>query len=237
MPGEHQSVSETIGWLGFPPQAYPNFYLNKERIGYRFRSYLGSIREFSESVEKSGEASASVDTLFVKAGFKGGLGGSKEIQWDLSDSLAQALVLRACLATVGDLATDARLAPVTDFVLARGPGGIVEPLEVADSSLWPKSAISPDSIAEIAAEQRRQAKIGTTADPEPSYWAAYADTDRGLAVSLLGDASVIRGDARTYRDVKMNYCIFGQKVRDWQSWTLISPIHIWVEPLNKRAWG
>jgi len=51
VPRAHQSVSDTIGWLSFPRQAYPNFYLNVQRIGHRFRSYLGSIREFSESVE------------------------------------------------------------------------------------------------------------------------------------------------------------------------------------------
>ena len=67
MPGEHQSVSDIIDWLSLPRHAYPNFYLNRERIGHRFRSYLGSIREFSESVEKSGEANASVKALFLEA--------------------------------------------------------------------------------------------------------------------------------------------------------------------------
>jgi hypothetical protein len=32
----------------------------------------------------------------------------------------------------------------------------------------------------------------------------------------------------------MTYCIFGQKIRDW-SWTLLSPLHVWVEPLKTRA--
>jgi hypothetical protein len=70
MPGERQSVSDTINWLSFPRHAYPNFYLNKERIGQRFRGYLGSIKEFSESVEKSREANASVKALFLDAGIK-----------------------------------------------------------------------------------------------------------------------------------------------------------------------
>src|SRR6266516_5264112 len=105
MPRERQSVSDTIGWLSFPRQAYPNFYLNVQRIGHRFHSYLGSIREFSESVEKSGEANASVKALFFEAGFKGGLGAGKEIAYDLVDPLAQVLILRAYLATVGELHT------------------------------------------------------------------------------------------------------------------------------------
>jgi hypothetical protein len=57
---ERQSASETVKWLGFPGQAYPNFYLNVQRIGHRFRGHLGSISEFSESIERSGEVHASV---------------------------------------------------------------------------------------------------------------------------------------------------------------------------------
>jgi hypothetical protein len=236
MPGEHQSVSDIIDWLSFPRHAYPNFYLNRERIGHRFRSYLGSIREFSESVEKSGEANASVKALFLEAGIKGGRGGGAEIAWDLTDPLAQVLVLRAYLATVGELHTDARSAPMTDFVLARGRGGLVQPRHVADRSVWQAAGISPDVMTEIADEQQRQAAIETGPDPEPLYWAAYANTDRGLVVSLLRAGALIRTDVRSYFGLDMTCCIFGQKIRDWQSWTLLSPLHVWVEPPGTTKW-
>lgn len=120
-----QSVSDTVNWLSFPRQGYPNFYLNKERIAHRFHGYLGSIREFNKSVEKTGQANATVKALFFEAGMSGGGGGGAEITYDLVDPLAQALVLRAYLATVGELRTDARAAPVTDFTLARGRGGLI----------------------------------------------------------------------------------------------------------------
>jgi hypothetical protein len=237
MPRGRQSVSDTIRWLSFSRQAYPNFYLNVQRIGHRFLSYLGSIREFRESVEKSGEASAAVNVLFFQAGIQGGLGGDKEVDWDLTDPLAQVLVLRAYLATMGELHTDARSAPVTDFVLARGQGGLVKPRHVANSPLWQESGIPPDVVTEIAAEQRRQARIGAPDDYEPVYWAGYANTDRGLVVSLLGEASLIGTDVRSYSGHDMTYCIFGQKIRDWESWTALSPLHVWVEPPGKANWG
>jgi len=237
MSRDRQSVSATINWLSFPRQAYPNFYLNVQRIGHRFRGYLGSISEFSESVERSGEANAAVKALFLEAGIKGGRSGGAEIAWDLADPLAQVLVLRAYLATVGELHTDARLAPVTDFVLARGQGGLIQPHHVGDSPLWHQGGVSPGVVTEIAAEQHRQAAIGTGADPEPLYWACYANMDRGLVVSLLGDASLIGTDVRSYSGLDMTYCIFGQKIRDWQSWTLLSPLHVWVEPPGHATWG
>ncbi|WP_371550455.1 hypothetical protein OG266_34305 [Streptomyces sp. NBC_00554] len=237
MPRERQSVSDTVSWLSFPRQAYPNFYLNTERIRHRFHGYLGSITQFSESVENSGEVNASMKALFLDAGIKRGHGGSVNMAWDLIDPLPQALVLRAHLAAAGEVHTDARSAPVTDFVLARGRGGIAQPPQLADSPLWGEVGVSPSVVTEIAAEQRRQAAIGTSGDPAPLYWAAFANTDRGLVVSLLGDASLIGTDVRSYLGLDMTYCIFGQKLRDWHSWTLLSPLHVWVEPPGTANWG
>jgi hypothetical protein len=151
--------------------------------------------------------------------------------------LAQVLVLRACLATAGELRTDPRLAPATDFVLARGPGGLVQPNKIAESSIWASRGVPPEVVTEIADEQHRQAALGTGPDPEPLYWAAFAATDDGLAVSLLGDASLIGTDVRSWLGVEMTYCIFGQKIRDWETWTLVQPLHIWIEPPGKPNWG
>lgn len=232
------SVSDTIGWLSFPRNAYPNFYLSEDRIKKRFQSYLGSIKEFGASIVKSGEANASVNALFFQAGFKGGLEGSDDIRWDLGEALPQVLVLRASLARAGDLHSDARSAPETDFVLARGQGGIVQPPDVPNSSLWDQGRISPDVVAEIADEQERQATFEAHAqDHKHLLWATYANTDRGLVISLLGDASVIGADVRPWAGLDLTYCIFGQKVRDWQSWTLLQPLHVWVEPSGKPSWG
>lgn len=92
-------------------------------------------------------------------------------------------------------------------------------------------------MAEIEAEQHRQAAIGTGAHPEYLYWPVIANSDGRPVVSLLGDASVIGTDVRSWSAEDMTYCIFGQKIRDWPSWTLLSPLHVWVEPLGKPTWG
>lgn len=91
-------------------------------------------------------------------------------------------------------------------------------------------------VSEIAAEQKRQAAIGTSADPAPLYRAADADTDRGLVVSLLGDASLIGTDVRSYSGLDMTYCIFGQKIRDWQSWMILSPLLLASGYCQIRTW-
>lgn len=238
MARKQQSVSDTINWLSFPRQGYPNFYLNIERLRQRFNGYLGSISQFSKSIEKSAGVNATVKALFFEAGIQGDLGDASEIQWDVTDPLAQALILRAYLASAGELHSDARSAPVTDFVLVRGQGGLVSPYGDTRSVLEDEKGISPEVAAEIAAEQEWQASIGTTGtESKHRYWPAYARTDGGLVVSLLGQNSLIQTDVRSYMGVEMTYCIFGQKIRDWNSWTLLSPLHVWVEPPGKANWG
>jgi hypothetical protein len=237
MSGKGQSVSETVGWLTFPREAYPNLYLNVPRIRHRFRGYFGSVRDFTKSVGKSGQANASMKAVFVNAGVQGGGSEGTEIAYDLGDPLAQVLVLRAYLASKGELAADARSTPVTDFALARGSGGLIQPHDVEDGLIWEERGIASDVAGEIAAEQHRQAAISTAEDPYPLYWVAYAKTDRGLVVSLLGGASLFGTDVRSWLGVDMTYCIFGQKIRDWNEWTLLQPLHVWLEPPGRPSWG
>jgi hypothetical protein len=89
-------------------------------------------------------------------------------------------------------------------------------------------------VAEIAAEQHRQSVIATSEDPYPLYWVTYVRSESGLAVSLLGAASLFGSDVRSWMGVDMTYCIFGQKIRDWPSWSLVSPLHVWIEPPSAR---
>jgi hypothetical protein len=57
--------------LRYPRQAYPNLYLNTERIAQRFRGYLGSIADFRKSAERTVGGDAKVKALFVEAGVQG----------------------------------------------------------------------------------------------------------------------------------------------------------------------
>jgi hypothetical protein len=200
MSNERQSVSDTVRWLSFPRQAYPNLYLNEQRIGQRFRGYLGSISEFNESVERSSGANASAAALFLQAGIQRGRGGATEIAYDLADPLAQVLVLRAYLATVGELHTDARSAPVTDFVLARGRGGLIRPHDVADSPLWQEGGISPDVVTEIAAEQasRLEGQTGDDGRVHPNKGSASLGYVRTLVHSSARSGSCRRAGSRRY---------------------------------------
>lgn len=92
-------------------------------------------------------------------------------------------------------------------------------------------------VREIEAERERQTAIATEDDHNPNYWPAYAHTANGVAVSLLGVGSLFGTDVRSWLDVDMTYCIFGQKIKDWPTWVLLSPLHVWLEPPTVPAWG
>jgi hypothetical protein len=232
--GDQPSASEVVSSLRFPRQAYPNLYLNTERIAQRFRGYLGSIADFRKSAERTVGGDAKVRALFVEAGVQGAGVTGADVGYDLGDPLAQALVLRAYLANSGELRINTRAAPVTDFTLARGDGDLISPQDVLDNSSWKRHGVPAEVVAEIAAEQHRQSVIATSEDPYPLYWVTYVRSESGLAVSLLGAASLFGSDVRSWMGVDMTYCIFGQKIRDWPSWSLVSPLHVWIEPPSAR---
>ena len=233
-----KSVAKTIEWLSFPQQAYPNLYLNRERIRHRFLTSQGAIREFSKTVARSAGANAKVKAVFAEAGVDVSGESGQVVTYDVADPLAQVLILRANLDADKALHRDPVEASVTDFVLARGSGGLITPAELRAGTVGPGAeVIPPEAAEELLAEHRSQVAISTEEDTNPTYWGGYVATQHGLAVSLLGAASIVGTEVRTWKGREMTYCIFGTKVSDWSTWTLVSPLHVWIEQPGKSEWG
>ena len=226
----YESVQETLNQLTFPQTGYPNLYLNQKRLGDRFLGKLGAIDTFSKSVETTGGANAKLKAVVAEATLESARGRHATINWNLSDSLAQALVLRAYLESAGELRTEPRAAMMMDFVLVGGPGGLVHPDFVPDHANWPRNDLSVKAASEVADEVQKQVRLGTSPDHAPAYWVSFAHAAGGTVVSTLGTGSVIQTEVRQWAWSGGKYCIFGQKVRDWDSWTLVSPLHVWIEP-------
>src|SRR5829696_4285178 len=110
MPKDSHSADEIVSWLTFPRHTYPNLYLNKERIHDRFTGYAGAISDFRRTMERATGGDATVDAVFVKAGFKGEASSGVDVAWDMGDPLAQSLVLRAYVAANDEPADDVRAA-------------------------------------------------------------------------------------------------------------------------------
>jgi hypothetical protein len=173
MPRVRQSVSDTVSWLSFPRQAYPNFYLNVQTN----RAPVWRLSRFNQRVQrvgrKSGKANAKVSTIFLEAGIELGRGGRAEICVGPRRPTSKSVGPEGISRHSGRAPHRRALGAYDRFVLARGRGGLVYPNHVASSSAWHEGDISPGVVAEIAAEQQRQTAIGTSADPEPLYCALY----------------------------------------------------------------
>jgi hypothetical protein len=109
---------------------------------------------------------------------------------------------------------------VTQFVLARGPGRL-SPASASLEDILPKTV-----AAEIEAEAQKQRETAAATGDDPTYWPAHSRTANGLAVSLLGTRALIQTDVRSWLEVDMKLCIFGQKIKDRPDWVLLSPLHV-----------
>ena len=239
MPLEMQPVENIVAWLAFRAEPYPTLYLNPERIRLRFRGMIGSVLEFVRRAETSSKASAGFQAVVVSAGIEGVGVDAAEVRYDMADPQAQALVLRACLQGLAVLDDDPRAATVADFAVARGPGGIIPGFEVdqLDSRGWADSDVSLEVRTEIVQAREEQVRWATASEPAPSYWVCYIHTPRGLVISLLSERSIIGTEVRQYSHAPMSYCVFGHKVQNFESWTLMAPLHVWGEPEGSPRWG
>jgi len=92
-----ESVAELLGRLRFVGGPVETLYLNQTRVRESFIGQLGAIESFTRTATKEGKIEAPV----VKIG--AGLASEAGVTWTLTDSTAQALVLRASLESQGAL--------------------------------------------------------------------------------------------------------------------------------------
>jgi hypothetical protein len=69
--------------VDFSP-AYPNLYLNKDRVADRFTGYLGAIKEFSKSVGFNAGVDAKLKGVLFEAGLRGGGDSGIDVAWDMA---------------------------------------------------------------------------------------------------------------------------------------------------------
>jgi hypothetical protein len=157
-------------------------------------------------------------------------GGETSVEYDLTDPLAKALLLRAFLADKGWLKTDLKAAEEMSFVLARGPGGVTYPNRDERYKLHIAAWVPADVADELLAEHARRLGIHRGDDSNPEYYPSFVQNSAGIAVALLGGNEMNHTDAVNWIDRRVTCCIFGTKLQDWPNWTLISPFHVWYEP-------
>ena len=118
------------------------------------------------------------------------------------------------------------------YVLARGTGG-VDDADREEGGIAGIVKQLPDSAAsEVLAEYERRIGIAREDDQELPYWPAFASTRTGPVVAFLGERELKHSEAVNFIGLPVTCCIFGTKINDWPGWTLVSPLHVWLEPTD-----
>lgn len=226
--------AEAISALSFPRQQFPSVYLHPERVLDAFTGNIGAIEGFIQSAERSGQLSGTIGLPGIELGGERGGSSGTSVEYNLrNDILAQALVLRAYLANNKLLTGDSRRAQIFSYVLARGPGGV---RYIDHTTGRPGGIIGqlPAEVgSEVLAEYERRIRIERADDRNPAYWPAISSTPTGRVIAFLGENELNQSNAVNYFDLPVTCCIFGTKIRDWPDWTMVSPLHVWLEPTDE----
>lgn len=234
MPTKPRAARDTLADLTFLEQPGTTVYLHPGRIGKAYIGHLGTIKKFVLTSSGKNTWNGKVSVVFAEGATSHEGGDTASVEYDLDNPFGQALLLRAYLTDNHRLATDVRSAGPMDFVCIRGRGRILHPQD-SQSRTIVQGGLPRRVADEIEEERAERDQIWRPDDPVLHYWAAYAGAPPVLAVALMGASELNASDAMNWRNTDVTCCIFGEKISDRGDWTLVSPWHVWLEPLARRA--
>jgi hypothetical protein len=221
--------------LTFEPLDYPSIYLHPARVDEGFLQQLGGVQQFALREVQTASAEVGVSWVLSAKG-KGEFAGGRDITFSLEKPVVRALVLRAHLARIGRLRQEVRGAPQFSYALACGSGSITYPADDGGPGQSFHHLVPPVVASEVTAEQITRG-VRRHDDHDPQYWTLFCRASDGIAVALLGfDQMLDVGRTMSLIGQPLKWCIFGQKLKDGsQQWTLLNPLHVWVEPPAAQA--
>ena len=230
--GKAPSPESTVKAMVFPRHPHTNIYLHPQRVEDAFIGDIGAITSFELVASRDKKVGGELKYILISATGSSESSHGSAVRFDMSKPLAQALVLRAGLAADNRLATDVRAAPDMSLVLARGPGGVGDHLQVNETALRLEPRPPPTDVEqEILAEHARRAALFRPEDPSGvHYWPAVAQTRQGWVAAFLGGDQLKSTNFANWGDTPVTCAIFGRKLRDFDNWTLLEPFHVWLEP-------
>jgi hypothetical protein len=193
-------VTEVVNRLRFVSSPAPAIYLNETLVREMFIANLGSINSFTEAA--GGELSGSVGVSLISIG--GSRSTESQIEYDMTNPLAQALVLHSALGAEGHVATPAVDTPVGTFIEAVGTAyfpTLGQPRPVPDDHREAAEAVIGESTRQLEAAEAfgaRDAQLLPMLLVQENNDACGSIVDRrhirpGYAASYLGGIQICFG--------------------------------------------
>jgi hypothetical protein len=179
-----ESVSAVIERLRFVSSPAPAIYLNEALVSETFIAHLGAVESFTRTASR--EVTGGVKSVVSVGGAKG---TQDQIEYDLSDSLTQALVLHTALGAEDQVRRPAAGTTVGSFVEAVGAAFF-------PSLNWPTA--TPSELEDVArlleAECERQTQVAR----------AFGKADADLVSLLLNGDDLVCGSVIDRTHVRPN---------------------------------
>jgi hypothetical protein len=216
------SVVDILHRLRFSSGPVETLALNETRVRENFIGQLGAIESFTRAATKKGGA----ETPFVK--LTGEVSSEATVNWDLSDPIAQALVLRAALESQGSLHGLDDVAP-GHYIISSGVGAISR-YKMLDDLHRERLQDHPGLYEQLEAERAQQENIMLmTGGPNELLWLLTIDEGASVCAATL-EGSSLRDPFRHWAYADSPWELFALCRRSHESgvpW--LAPLHLRVK--------
>jgi hypothetical protein len=218
-----ESVADLLRRLRFSSGPVETLSLNETRVRENFIGQLGAIESFSRTATKEGSAEIPV----VKVG--GAVSSEAAVNWDLSDPIAQALVLRAALESQG-LLDGLDDAGSGRYIISSGIGAISRQ-GMLDDLHRERLREHPGLYEQLEAERAKQEHIMqmTGGPEEETLWLLTIDEGASVCAATL-EKSSLRDPFRhwAYADSPWElFALFRRRHETGVPW--LAPLHLRVK--------
>lgn len=228
--------------LTYPSFEFTSFYRHDDRVNAVFVGNIGAVTEATHTSDHSQSAEGEVNAVLAKAKTNFETSHGVQLKVDIKDPLAHALVLREFLTQKGSLSDNPRFAREQQPLLARGHGAVLDPDPHAGGldEIWRpglEQLLPPEVATDVIRYHALRVGVHRDDDSHPEYRPAVSLTPKGPVVALLGGREFLWNEWGPYSvDMPPAICsIFGTKLRNYEGWTLVSPLHVWREPDPERT--
>jgi hypothetical protein len=224
-----EDVAEEILGLRFSSGPIQSLYLNEDRVNENFTIQLGAVATLVRGAGRQGGGTLNLKVVELNKQKT----ASNEIQYDLHDPLARALVLRTALRSENALHTPGDAA-IGQYVVGSGLACLRSPdLEAfypIDHQCIPDTDPRMRELERdrVVSEAMRIALAGPTATSDRMWLLTLADGDRIVVASVL-NTRWIDGSVISYNHTEFKWHIFGTLRQRISGIPALAALHVWIE--------
>ena len=212
-----KTARETAASLVLPVGYRETIYLHPLRVTRAFRSEIGSVRSFVQSVEEHGEAGGELNAWLVKVAGKAGEQRGLSLEFEVDDPYVMALLLFGALEKAARLADPCDLLDPSAYYHVMGSSRVFHP----DISALPEHLPGAEEVEEERVRQENLLRWGDdSANAASMLFAAPCPVALILSRRYLDNEALGSYMAGTYG-------VLGRYESDVGNVRFLAPMYVW----------